>query len=108
GTDVQVIPDIANAIQQMHTLDKPIGALCISPVLIAKVLDSVELTIGDDVSTAENVNKLGASHKVTSHGQVVVDKQNNIYTTPCYMLDANIVQIAGGAENVVKKMLEDM
>ncbi|MFW6328284.1 MAG: isoprenoid biosynthesis protein ElbB, partial [Bacteroidota bacterium] len=32
GTDVQVIPDIANAIQQMHTLDKPIGALCISPV----------------------------------------------------------------------------
>jgi enhancing lycopene biosynthesis protein 2 len=45
-------------------------------------------------------------HEKTSHGQIVVDEKYKVVTTPCYMLDATIDQIADGAENVVQKILE--
>jgi enhancing lycopene biosynthesis protein 2 len=51
---------------------------------------------------------MGGRHVNTTHGEVTVDKDNKVYTTPCYMLDANIVQIYDGAFNVVKAMLEDL
>ncbi|HKL38488.1 MAG TPA: hypothetical protein VJ876_06285, partial [Bacteroidales bacterium] len=83
-----------------------VGALCISPVIIARLLGDVELTIGQDADTAEAVRQMGATHKNTDHGEVVVDKDKKVVTTPCYMLDANILQIAEGADNAVKSILE--
>lgn len=105
GPDCTVNQDVEKAVKGMHQAGKPIGALCISPVLLAKILGNVTLTIGTDQGTADAVTKLGATHKGTDHGQVVVDKQNNLFTTPCYMLDANIAQIGDGAENIVKEIL---
>ncbi len=108
GPDCKVNKDVEKAILAMHKAEKPIGALCISPVIIAKVLGNVDLTIGQDDGTAEAVKALGANHKKTNHGEVVIDEKNKVFTTPCYMLDANIAQIGEGAENVVKAMLEYM
>jgi len=108
GAEAGVHIEVKNAIQQMHNLGKPIGALCISPVLIAATLDNVDLTIGSDEGTAKAVEDLGSHHIVTTHGDVVHDKDDNVFTTPCYMLDATILDIAAGAENIVKAMLESM
>ena len=87
---------------------KPIGALCISPVILAKILDNVQLTIGDDKGTAQAMESVGATHVNATHGEVVLDSSYKVVTSPCYMLDANIEQIANGAENVVSAMLEMM
>lgn len=106
GANCSVNEEVATVIRNMASLNKPIGALCIAPVLLAKVLGDVAITIGNDKGTAEAVERLGAKHKNTTHGEITVDEKNKIVTTPCYMLDANIVQIAEGAENVVKKILE--
>ncbi|NLB92768.1 MAG: isoprenoid biosynthesis glyoxalase ElbB [Bacteroidales bacterium] len=106
GTDCTVNPGVERAIRETVAQRKPIGALCISPVLIAKVLGDVKVTIGNDEDTIQAVRAMGGKHEQTSHGQVVVDEKYKIVTTPCYMLDANIGQIAAGAENAVKKLLE--
>src|SRR5690554_5400575 len=106
GTDCTVNPGVERAIRETVAQRKPIGALCICPVLIAKVLGDVKVTIGNDEDTIQAVRAMGGKHEQTSHGQVVVDEKYKIVTTPCYMLDANIGQIAAGAENAVKKLLE--
>jgi enhancing lycopene biosynthesis protein 2 len=85
-----------------------VGALCISPVILAKIFGNVELTIGQDKGIAEAIEKMGATHIYTTHGEVIIDEKNNLFTTPCYMLDADIVQIAEGAENIVRAMLARM
>ncbi len=108
GADCKVNPDTEKAIKAMHKAGKPIGALCISPVVVAKILGDVELTIGQDKDTAVAVEKMGASHKKTDHGEVIIDAKNNVYTTPCYMLDANIVEIGDGAENIVRAILKTL
>ena len=104
--DCTVNPEVERVIKEMAAAKKPIGALCISPVLIARVLGNITVTIGQDTGTAESIEKLGATHKNRGHGEVVVDETNKIVTTPCYMLDANIAQIAEGAEAVIKAILK--
>jgi enhancing lycopene biosynthesis protein 2 len=105
GTNCHINDEAAAAIKSMVKQKKPVGALCISPVILAKVLGDIEITIGRDPATAKAVEQMGAKHKNTTHTETVIDKKHKIVTTPCYMLDANIVQIAEGAENVVKEML---
>lgn len=106
GIKCKVNPDVEKAVRTTVVAEKPIGALCISPVLIAKILTEVEVTIGNDKETSEAIENLGATHINTSHGEIVVDEKYKLVTTPCYMLDATIDQVAGGAENLVKKVLE--
>jgi len=106
GPDCTVNTDVEKAIKDTVENSKPVGALCISPALIAKVLGDVQVTIGQDQGTADAIETLGATHVKTNHGEIVVDEKYKVITTPCYMLDATIAQIAEGATNVVAKILE--
>jgi enhancing lycopene biosynthesis protein 2 len=106
GSNCQINSEVESVIREMVDLGKPVGALCISPVILAKILGDVELTIGNDAGTVKAIEDMGATHTQTSHGEVVVDKKYKIVTTPCYMLDATITQIEEGARNVVKAILE--
>jgi enhancing lycopene biosynthesis protein 2 len=106
GADCNVEPSVAEAIRAMHRAGKPIGALCIAPVILAKVLGKVEVTIGNDAGTTSAIKDMGATHRVCGHGEVAVDRANRVVTTPCYMLDASIRQIAEGADHVVAALLE--
>lgn len=108
GIKARVNCDVEKAVKAMFEQKKPIGALCIAPVLIAKILGNIEITIGSEPCTITDVEKLGAKHVNTTHGEVVIDLKNKIFTTPCYMLDASILDIEAGAHNIVKKMLEHM
>jgi enhancing lycopene biosynthesis protein 2 len=106
GPDCAVNLDVEKAVKATHAAGKPIGALCIAPALMARVLGKVEVTIGNDEGTAAAIEKLGATHIKATHGEVVIDAANKLVTTPCYMLDASISQIALGAENAVKAVLK--
>jgi len=108
GAESSILPEVEEAIAGMVALKKPVGALCISPVILAKVLGKVDLTIGDDESTIDALESLGAHHVYTTHGEVVVDTDHKLVTTPCYMLEATIGQIADGASNVVDAMIKLM
>ena len=49
---------------------------------------------------------MGAIHQDTGHGEVAVDMQNRLVTTPCYMLDARISQIFEDAQILVRELLK--
>jgi enhancing lycopene biosynthesis protein 2 len=106
GPDCHVDRVVEEAILATHRAGKPIGALCISPVLIARVLGDVTVTIGNDRGTAADIAKLGGKHENKRHGEVAVDRKNLIVTAPCYMLDATMSEIARDAETVVKTLME--
>jgi len=106
GPDCSVNAEVEKSVKDTLALKKPIGALCIAPALIAKLLEGVEVTIGQDQGTADAIVKMGGRHVKTSHGEVVVDKKYNVFTTPCYMLDANIIQIELGAKNIIEAIIE--
>lgn len=106
GANCSVDRVVEKVIRDTHRAKKPIGALCIAPVLIAKVIGEVDVTIGDDESTANHIEEMGAIHINTGNREIVVDTTNRIVTNPCYMLDASIEDIAAGAENVIRALME--
>ena len=108
GAACTVNGDVEKAVKDMVEAGKPIGALCIAPAVIAKILGNIEVTIGNDKGTVEAIEKMGGLHKVTGHGEVIVDNNKKIFTTPCYMLDATIVDIADGANNIVEAILKSI
>ena len=108
GADARVNDEVVRAVKETNTAGKPIGALCIAPAMMAKIFDDAKVTIGQDPGTIEAIEKMGGTHIETTHGDVVYDDELNLFSTPCYMLDANIVQIAEGAENIVSAMLKVM
>lgn len=109
GTDCTVHGDVARLVGQVHQDGKPIGAICISPVVLAKVFGGevqLELTIGSDPDTAEAINKMGGKHKEASVTDIVVDTANKVVTTPAYMCANNVSEAAAGIEKLVAKVLE--
>ena len=106
--NASVLPEIKKAIVDTKNAHIPIGALCISPVLLAKILGNITVTVGTDTATIHDVEQMGASHVNTQQTEVISDKQNMIFTTPCYMLPATISDIADSAENLIETMLEYM
>lgn len=108
GANCSVNIDVEKAIKAMLSAKKPIGALCIAPAVVARVIEGVIVTIGQDKGTAEAIEAMGATHLNSDHGEVVEDSDNLVYTTPCYMLDATILDIYNGATNVVGAIMESL
>lgn len=108
GRNAKVEPVIEKIIKETYSLKKPIGALCIAPVLLAKVLGNITITVGSDPNTIADVEAMGATHINTQQTEVIADKQNMIFSTPCYMLPATIADIAESAENLIASILENI
>ena len=108
GPKCAVNADVSRAVKAMHAAGKPIGALCIAPVILAKVLGGVDLTIGQDAATAENLAAMGAKHIPTWQGEIAIDEKNRLVSTPCYMLNSRVDQIAEGADKLIQAMLAMM
>jgi enhancing lycopene biosynthesis protein 2 len=108
GENCSVNPDVEKAIRSMMALKKPVGAMCIAPVILAMIITGTNLTTGSDKQSGDFIRKKGSTYTTTTHGQVVVDESNKIFSTPCYMLDATISQVAEGADNIISEMLKRM
>ena len=107
GTDCKVHPEVARLVKEVHDARKPIGAICISPALLAKIFEGagVELTVGSDPATAGALEKLGQVHKNCGVNEIWVDADHRIVTTPAYMLAQNITEAWQGIEKLVQEVL---
>jgi len=108
GRDCTIRDDVQKIILDMLKAEKPVGAICIAPVVVARALKdeglSPVLTIGKDPGTAADIEFFGAKHKTAAVDEIVFDEDNNIVTTPAYMLGPTISHIAKGIEKLVKKI----
>jgi enhancing lycopene biosynthesis protein 2 len=109
GSAASVDQQVAAKLQDFKRADKPIGAICIAPALVALSFSDQKptLTIGDDQDTAAELEKLGAKHQNCATFDCVVDVAHKIVTTPAYMDDsANIADVYSGISKLVKNVLK--
>ncbi len=109
GAAMEVEPDVARVILETYQAHKPIGGMCISPVMFAKLIPDVCVTLGNEgTPDADNVYQMGASHVQTEHGDVVADNANLVFSTPAYMLDATLKDVYDGAYNLVDAIVDTL
>ena len=106
GDRMTVLPQVETAVRSMHAAEKPIGALCISPVIIAHVLKKVSVTFGKDEKINAVFQKSGATTINADARSIVIDRDHKIVTTPCYMLDARISEISEGIEKLIQQLIK--
>ena len=107
GANMEVQPDVARAILEMHRAGKPIGAQCIAPVMLAKLIPGVYVTLGaEGTPVTDEVRGWGANHVQTENGDVCADNGNLVFTTPAFMLDATLKDIYDGAYNMVEAVVD--
>ncbi|HEY8271758.1 MAG TPA: isoprenoid biosynthesis glyoxalase ElbB [Pseudobdellovibrionaceae bacterium] len=109
GAQCTVLPEVEKAIIDFHAASKPIAAICIAPVLIAKVLGSekVTVTVGDDKETIAKILKTGAQHEICPVDDYVTDRETKVITTPAYMYDnAKPHEIFKGISALAKELVE--
>ena len=109
GAECSINPDVYRLVSEMVLLKKPIGAICIAPAMMAKILAeqnrSATMTIGKDKSTAKDIQAMGSTHKECTVEEMVIDEENNIVTTPAYMDAKNISEAAEGIEKLVEQII---
>ena len=109
GANCSVNPDVFRLVSEVHSSEKPIGVICISPVMMGKVMEKmgekVSLTIGNDEQTANDLITMGAKHVTCPVQEIVVDKDKKVVSTPAYMLAGRISEAAEGIEKLVKEVL---
>lgn len=87
GAEARVHSTVASILKAFHQSKKPIGAICISPALLALTFGDLHpnITLGSDINTAKEIEKTGSIPHVCQTSSCVVDKQNLFVTTPAYM-----------------------
>jgi enhancing lycopene biosynthesis protein 2 len=104
----EVNVDVARFVAAMHAAHKPLGFMCIAPVIAAKLLgkEHPQLTIGTDADTAASVEKMGGKHVACQVREISVDRERRVVTTPAYMLAGRVSEAADGIEKLVKAVVE--
>jgi enhancing lycopene biosynthesis protein 2 len=108
GRKMTVLPDVERLVHDVRAAGKPMGFICISPVVAAKVLggEKVKVTIGNDRDTAAAIESWGARHVECKVDEIAVDERLRIVSTPAYMLGPWIAPVAAGIDKLVSAVLE--
>ena len=109
GADCDIHPEVNRIIHEMMNANKPLGFICIAPALFARATKSsektIKITIGNDQTTADQIEKLGSQHEICTVDDFIVDEKNKIVSTPAYMLAGSISEAASGIEKLVQKIM---
>ena len=108
GAGCGIDANVDRVLKEAHALRKPIGAMCIAPVVVARALGADHhpvVTIGTDRDTARDIEAMGAKHARASVGEIVVDEANRVVTTPAYMLATGIGEVWTGVSKLVQRVV---
>ena len=107
GSDCVIAPEVTSFIGQFANSNKPVGFICIAPVMIPLLYgEGVIGTIGNDSETAQAFNLMGGKHQEAVVQDIIVDEINKVVSTPAYMLAGNIAEASVGIDKLVKQVVE--
>ncbi|MEF8849012.1 MAG: isoprenoid biosynthesis glyoxalase ElbB [Candidatus Thermoplasmatota archaeon] len=110
GLECKIDEKIKKAIIETHRKEKPIGAICISPLLITRAFQDLditpEVTIGNGEQLMDDVEKIGGKPIPKKVYQIHYDEKNKIVTTPAYTIAKDIAEAASGIEKLVEKIVD--
>lgn len=107
--NMQVLDALKEALVGFRQEAKPIGLMCIAPVLVPRLLgDGIAVTVGNDPAVSGAISAMGGLHRTCSVEDIVVDFEHSVVTTPAYMLATRISEAATGIFKLVDRIAEMM
>jgi enhancing lycopene biosynthesis protein 2 len=104
GEACSVEPQVGDLLRRAHEAGKPIAAMCIAPVIPARLFPGVHVTIGRDPGVAAKIEAMGSHHVECDVDDAVVDSEMRVVTTPAYMLASGPAEVYAGAVRMVEEL----
>ncbi len=108
GVSCSIDSEVERVLKEARALHKPVGAICIAPMVVARALGREyhpTLTIGEDAQAAHDIEKLGARHRPAPPSGIVIDEANRIVSTPAYMSATRVSEVFEGVSRLVEQVL---
>jgi enhancing lycopene biosynthesis protein 2 len=116
GPNGAILPEVKLLLVNLVNVGKPIAALCVSPVVLAKAFEGsaihANMTIGSDkegspysiTDFSAGLAKTGVEPVMKTVREIQIDTANKIVTAPCYMMDATILEIRNNIRQAVEAL----
>ncbi|KAG8230644.1 hypothetical protein J437_LFUL010661 [Ladona fulva] len=114
GDSCKLNSEVNHVLKDFHSAKKPIALCCIAPILAAKAIPGVTITLGktDDGSgkwphagAIEAATKMGAKVEMKHVNEASVDKKNLIVTSPAFMYDGKFHEVYDGIGVMIKTLM---
>lgn len=118
GPDGTILDEVKLLIVNCVNAGKPIAALCVSPVVVAKALEGSKLhplmTLGSTSGSSpysiadfhSGIQKTGAQAVEEELGEIYIDNELKIITAPCYMMDATLLEVKNNIKKAVDALIK--
>lgn len=118
GPESTILPEVKLLIVNMINIGRPICALCVSPIVVAKALEganvTAKMTIGTTTGDSEydiagfqsGLQASGVTTENKSIAEITIDKENRIVSAPCYMMTTNLVNLRDNIKMAINATLE--
>lgn len=116
GPASSILPEVKLLLVNLVNVGKPIIALCVSPVVLAKAFEGSNINPTLSLGTASepspydissfNAGLEATGTKVTERSirEILVDEQNRIICAPCYMMDARISEVRSNISQALQAL----
>ncbi|QKX02648.1 isoprenoid biosynthesis glyoxalase ElbB [Wolbachia endosymbiont of Dirofilaria (Dirofilaria) immitis] len=112
---VTVLPEFERLVSEFFIAKKPIGAICISPAIVAFILsgkigkgkDRIKVTIGDD--REKLIEKLGGEHIKCDTELSIEDEKYNVFSCSAYIRsDEGVYSVYQGIKHMIDSMVKKL
>lgn len=116
GPEGDILPEVKLLIVNLVNIGKPIAALCVSPVVIAKALEGssahATLTLGTDQAASpydinafnDGLKSTGVEPVMKTINEIQIDTTNKIISAPCYMMETDILEVRNNIKMAVEAL----
>jgi len=110
GVVCAVHPDVTRLLKAMLQRRRPMGFVCLAPILAARVLGplaGVRVTFGTKAcAEAKHAAVMGADVRPCPLREIVVDQKNRVVSTPAYMYEeARLSDVGFAIERLVRQVV---
>jgi enhancing lycopene biosynthesis protein 2 len=110
GVICEVHPEVTRLLKAMLLRRRPMGFICVAPILAARVLGpaaGVRITFGSKAcEEAKHAAVMGADVRPCPEREILVDQKNRVVSTPAYMYDeARLADVGMSIERLVRQVI---
>jgi enhancing lycopene biosynthesis protein 2 len=110
GVICEVHPEVTRLLKAMLARRRPMGFVCVAPILAARVLGpaaGVRITFGTKAcEEAKHAAVMGADVRPCPLREILVDQKNRVVSTPAFMYeDARLTDVGFSIERLVRQVI---
>jgi enhancing lycopene biosynthesis protein 2 len=110
GVICEVHPEVTRLLKAMLVRRRPMGFICVAPILAARVLGpaaGVRITFGSKAcEEAKHAAIMGADVRPCPEREILVDEKNRVVSTPAYMYEeARLSDVGMSIERLVRQVI---